>query len=325
MSREKIVDVVIPTYHPGKRLAEILRMLQRQTVPVRCIRIINTGEEGFRRFLAQEETTLDGLCAEYPGLRIRHIEAAAFDHAATRAEGFRECSGADFVLTMTQDALPADEHLLEELLRPLERDGRAAVSYARQLPNPGARPEEVLSRSFNYPAESCTKSWEDRERLGIKTFFCSDVCALYRLDLWLLLGGFPKRAIFNEDMIYACHALQAGNRICYAAEARVFHSHTYTARQQFHRNFDLGVSQAQNPDVFGGLTSEKEGFRYVRAVAAQLRQEGKTGEISGFLLRCAARLTGFRLGRRYERLPEWLVKRCTDNQVYWSQGKQSRE
>lgn len=123
MSREKIVDVVIPTYHPGKRLAEILRMLQRQTVPVRCIRIINTGEKAFRQFLAQEETGLDELCTEYPGLRIRHIKAAAFDHAATRAEGFRECSGADFVLTMTQDALPADEHLLEELLRPWKETG----------------------------------------------------------------------------------------------------------------------------------------------------------------------------------------------------------
>lgn len=317
MNRETIVDVVLPTYYPGRRLAEILRMLQRQTVPVRCIRIINTEEEGFRRFLEREEMSPEELRAEYPELRIRHIGAEDFDHAATRAEGFRECGGADYVLTMTQDALPADEHLVEELLRPLEGDGKAAVSYARQLPNPGAMPEEILSRAFNYPAESCVKSWEDRDRLGIKTFFCSDVCALYRLDLWLSLGGFPERAIFNEDMIYACRALQAGNRICYAAEARVFHSHTYTARQQFCRNFDLGVSQAQNPEVFEGLASEKEGLRYVKAVVRQLQQEGKAGMIPGFLVRCAARLTGYRLGRSYERLPQGLVKRCSANQVFW--------
>ena len=45
-------------------------------------------------------------------------------------------------------------------------------------------------------------------------------------------------------MIYAAAAIQAGYRIAYAAQARVVHSHNYTFRQQFCRNFDLGVSQA---------------------------------------------------------------------------------
>lgn len=36
--------------------------------------------------------------------------------------------------------------------------------------------------------------------MGIKTFFCSDVCAAYRVDLFHKLGGFESPVIFNEDM-----------------------------------------------------------------------------------------------------------------------------
>lgn len=317
MSTEKIVDVVIPSYYPGKRLIEILELLTRQTVPIRCIRIINTEEEGFLRLLRQQKLTQEELLALAPSLRIRHISSSEFDHGATRNQGFLECAGADYVLTMTQDALPAGVRLVEELMRPFSENERLAVSYARQLPNPGAAPEERLSREFNYPAKSCIKSWEDREHLGIKAFFCSNVCAMYRLDRWMARGGFPERAIFNEDMIYACHALQAGDQICYAAEATVYHSHDYCAGQQFHRNFDLGVSQAQNPDVFADLPAEGEGMRYVRSVAEQLCREKRTGQIPGFLARCAARLAGYRLGKSYRRLPKGFVRWCSSNRAYW--------
>ena len=44
----------------------------------------------------------------------------------------------------------------------------------------------------------------------------------------------------------------------------VIHSHNYSCRQQFHRNFDLGVSQADHPEIFEGVPSEGEGLRLVK-------------------------------------------------------------
>ena len=317
MNNEKIVDVVIPTCWPDKRLAEILEILARQTLPIRCIRVINTDRNGFAHFLEEEGMTQEQLFARYPNLEVCHILPAEFDHGATRSKGFRMCEGAEYVLTMTQDALPEGNTLVEELEKPLEEMADAAVSYARQLPNANAAAEERISRGFNYPEQPAVKSWEDRGELGIKTFFCSNVCAMYRLDLWKELGGFPERTIFNEDMIYACRAEKAGYRIAYAANARVFHSHSYNARQQFHRNFDLGVSQAQNPDVFEGLSSEGEGMRYVTAVARQLQKEHQTWQIPGFLMRCAARLAGYRLGKGYQKLPKVMAIWCSSNKEFW--------
>ena len=45
-----------------------------------------------------------------------------------------------------------------------------------------------------------------------------------------------------------------------ARDAQVVHSHNYCALQQFHRNFDLAVSQTMHPEVFGGIRSESEGI-----------------------------------------------------------------
>ena len=97
------------------------------------------------------------------------------------------------------------------------------------------------------------KGKEDEDELGIKTYFCSNVCAAYRRDIYLKLGGFTKKTIFNEDMIFAGHAVEAGYQIAYAADAQVIHSHNYTAMQQLHRNFDLGVSQADHPRCLGAF------------------------------------------------------------------------
>ncbi len=46
--------------------------------------------------------------------------------------------------------------------------------------------------------------WEkDTAAYGIKTYFCSNVCAAYKKKIYQEMGGFIEHAIFNEDMIYA--------------------------------------------------------------------------------------------------------------------------
>lgn len=153
---------------------------------------------------------------------------------------------------MTHDAVPADRKLVGNLIKALESGPDIAAAYARQLPFEDCSLMEKYTRAFNYPAESRIKSAADLEELGIKTFFCSNVCAAYDTAIYRSLGGFIKKTIFNEDMIYAAKAVENGYRFAYAADARVFHSHNYTAVEQLHRNFDLAVSQADHPEVFPG-------------------------------------------------------------------------
>ena len=231
MSETRKIDVIIPTYHPDEKLEKCLRMLKRQTVQPQRILLINTEEEFFHSKVFS--TLKQG--------EIIHITKPEFDHGGTRNQAAAMCDG-EIMILLTQDAIPADEHLIENLIKPFE-DEEVCAAYGRQMADKKDNPVEAYTRIFNYPKESRIKSKEDLPKLGIKTFFCSNVCAAYRKSEYNALGGFPLHTIFNEDMIFASHLIEAGKKIAYAADAKVWHWHNYTAKDQLKRNFDLAVSQ----------------------------------------------------------------------------------
>lgn len=306
------IDVIIPLYKPGKELFTLLERLHAQSVPIRRIILLNTEEKYYEQLMRGRRFE-----EEDRNIEVHHLSKREFDHGGTRRLGVKK-SQADLFVMMTQDAMPADEYLIERLTRPL-MENEAQVSYARQLPREDCEAVERYTRDFNYPAQSRTKSAEDLQKLGVKTFFCSNVCAAYRRDVYEELGGFVRHTIFNEDMIYAAGLIQAGYSIAYVADAQVIHSHNYTNRQQFHRNFDLGVSQAQHPEIFEAYPSESEGKRMVADVTQYLWRNHMRGRLPHFYMQCACKYAGYLLGRRYRRLPMRLILKWTSNKEYWKQ------
>lgn len=305
------LDVVIPVYGPGKQFLELLRRLGEQSLPVNRLIILNTEKplwDAFVRDLAP------GALPE--NLTVYHVKKEEFDHGATRNSGI-EASDADVCVCMTHDALPADRELLKNLADALKKEEGIAAAYARQLPAKDCGILERYTRQFNYPDESRVKSRADLPVLGIKTYFCSNVCAAYPRELYLSLGGFTRKTIFNEDMIFAAKAMEKGYRVAYAAEARVIHSHNYSPMEQFHRNFDLAVSQADHPEVFSGVPSEGEGIRLVKRTAGWLVKSGHGYLLPKLFLDSGFKYLGYLAGKRYRKLPKALIKWCTMNKNYW--------
>ena len=314
MEDRKKVDVVIPTYKPGKKFSRLLKMLQRQTWPVGKIIVMNT-EKSF-----WNEHGFEGI----KNLEVHHLTKEEFDHGETRNRGMR-FSRADIVVFMTDDAVPADEYLIEELVNAFEQrgsEGEAVImAYARQLPDKDCPLAERYTRSFNYPEESCVKTRADLEQMGIKTFFASNVCCAYDREKFWFQGGFIRRTIFNEDMIFAGKALlQDDYAVAYAAGARVIHSHNYNCRQQFKRNFDLAVSQADHPELFGCVRSESEGIRLVKSTARFLIRRGKPWLVPGLVVKSGFKFLGYRAGKCYRLLPKWLILKLTMNREYWKKA-----
>ncbi len=304
------IDVIIPTYKPDKTLFRLIEMLDKQTVGINKIIIMNT-----------EEKYLDNLfyghafSKEEKLLEIHNITKYDFDHGKTRNAGAKY-SDADILVFMTQDAVPKNNRLIEELIKPFKYE-EVGASYGRQIADSKATLAEVFSREFNYPDQDSIKSFEDIEKIGIKAFFCSNVCAAYRSTYFNELGGFIDRTIFNEDMIYANKLLKSGKKIAYASKAEVIHSHNYNGKQQFSRNFDLAVSQKMNPDVFDGISSESEGVKYVKKAFSYFVSNKKPLLIVPFSVMCAYRLAGFKLGKKYDKLPRKLVMKFTMSPVFF--------
>lgn len=311
------IDVIIPVYKPGKEFIELIEKLEGQTVPIRQIILFNTEQKYWEAFQYDYPRR-----KRYENIKVWHVSKREFDHGRTRREAVKK-SQTDIFVMMTQDAMPEDASVLERLIEPLkEKD--VAVSYARQLPGKEAGPVERFTRQFNYPEESRIKSERDIPELGIKTFFCSNVCAAYRRDIYEKQGGFVRRAIFNEDMIYAAGCIKAGYRIAYAADARVIHSHQYTNIEQFHRNFDLGVSQAEHPEVFESVPAESEGIKLVKRTAEYLKKEGEGRLILPMYVTSIYKFLGYKLGKNYKRLSFRRIMKYTMNREYWNWNRELR-
>ncbi len=306
----KTVDVIIPVYKPDIRLKKIISRLRQQTYPVNRIILINTGRVYFEQAFGEDMSFF-----ETDDIVLRHISEEQFDHGSTRRMAV-SISKADYFVCMTDDALPADRHLIKELTAPL-MEGKASAAYARQLAGKDADIVEKFSRRFNYPAVSRIKNSQDFDELGIKTFFCSNACAAYERKTYDKLGGFEKHMIFNEDMVYAGRLVDSGASIAYVAEARVLHTHHYTAMQQLKRNFDLGVSQAQFPELFNRVSSQSEGIRMIRGMLGTLLKKNEYNKIPSVIINSAFKLAGYKLGKAYKKLPQWLIMKLTMNRNYW--------
>ncbi|MEE1443297.1 MAG: glycosyltransferase family 2 protein [Blautia sp.] len=299
------VTVIIPTYKPDGTFQKLIEKLKTQTYPIKKILILNTEAKYWKK------DWIKGI----PQAEVHHITKEEFDHGKTRAMG-AAMAETDLLVFFTQDAVPANNKVIEVLVNSFADDSIGAA-YGRQLPAADCKFIEQYTRGFNYPENSRVKRKEDLPKLGIKTYFCSNVCAAYRRCVYEKLGGFVTKTIFNEDMILAAQMIQAGYGVAYAARAEVIHSHNYSYFQQFQRNFDLAVSQADHPEIFAKISSESEGMRLVKQTASYLLKQKKPWLIPDLVLISGFKFLGYKAGQNYQKLPKGLVKKFTMNPSYW--------
>ncbi len=317
------VDVIIPVYKPDEKLYKTITMLAEQSVIPHEIILLHTVEEEAESKELSARLQKLNIPKRHTSnsdirIRINPVRKEDFDHGATRDAGAR-LSTAEYILFMTQDAVPANTELIKILLATLQED-KIALVYARQKAYRNASYKEKVTRKFNYPEISCTKSLDDIETFGIKTFFTSNVCAMYKRDIYFKLGGFVKNTIFNEDMIFAHNAIYNGYSIGYVAEAVVYHSHNYNLCDQLIRSFDNGVSHNQYKEVFETTKASNEGIKYLMYLIERARYDKKEYMIFEYIIDCGMRYIGFLLGKHYDRLPKSLVRKLSMNKRFWDEN-----
>ena len=223
------VSVVIPTCNAGECFTKLLDSLQKQTISPSEIIVIDSG--------SRDETV---KLARNQNCKVITIKRSGFDHGTTRNLAVSNIQS-EFVVFLTQDAKPCDRVAIEKLIKPIEEDDQVAAAYGRQLPAPDSSVFAQHLRLFNYPDKSQVRQLSDCDKLGIKTVFLSNSFAAYRRSDLAAIGYFKDGLIFGEDTYAAAKMLLKGKKIAYAADAKVYHSHNYSIRQEFRRFFDMGV------------------------------------------------------------------------------------
>jgi rhamnosyltransferase len=307
---------VILTYKPDEKLNIIITRLKAQTVQPDKILIMNTVEDG--------EADTEAEWAEDLGdVTVVNVEKSEFDHGGTRDFAMQLCEDFEYVLFMTQDAVPKNRKLTENLMRPLEADKTShAVAYAKQEPEKHCNIIERYTRGFNYSDEPHSGlEMAAQTNNSIKSIFCSDAGAMYNRSLYDEVGGFPAKAIFNEDMVYAGKALKADKDVMYEPSAVVIHSHNYTGVQYFKRYFDLGVSHADFAYILKDYHTNDEGIKLVRATAKFLIRRKEYIMLIPLLYHSGCKFIGMKLGKQYKKLPKKMIEKCTTNKEYWEKDR----
>ena len=298
-----MVSVIIPTLNAEAYIHNLIRVLQGQSVSCEIIIVDSSSSDN------------TVAIAESYGLKVIRIKRKDFDHGGTRNLAASNARG-NVLVYLTQDALLEDTKCIENLVKPLS-DPMVATSYGRQLPKTDANPVERFSRLFNYPSTESIKGIDDLPKLGVKTFFFSDVCSAIEKKKFEEVGGFPNRTIMNEDMFLAARLLQKGYKIAYSPKAAVYHSHDYSLSIQFKRYFDIGVFFSRNRWIRDLAKPGREGVEYLKEEIKFLIADKELKWMPFAILEAAARFLGYRIGFFEKSFPLWLKKRISYNKNFW--------
>ncbi len=302
--------IVIPTYNAKGHLNDLTHALESQKYLER------------NNVLVIDSSSTDGTAEFFKdwGANVHIIPQSEFDHGGTRRLAVEIAQAAEFIVFLTQDAIPFGSSSLQRLLAAFE-DSTVGMAYGCQLPRSEARGIERHARLMNYPPDTCeVRSIADRDRLGIKTVFCSDSFAAYRRTALEAAGGMPESAFFAEDQIVAGRMLLGGWRISYRGDAKVTHSHGYSISQDFKRYFDVGVFHARNRWLIATYgRAEGEGLRFVKSELGYLWTTDRPQLLSA-IIRTLAKYAGYRLGRFEGHIAPALKRRFSMAPYYWTRA-----
>lgn len=321
MSKSK-VDVIIPVTKKGKKLLKVLDALASQTVIPEKVILLNveTGEKersseylmnSIYRFFGKHK--LFGHRMPLP-LEIISIKEKNFDKGATRNLG-AQYSESPFLLFMKEDAIPADARVIEELLWSME--GGAGMAFAKHVTPQNAGVLRTYTTLYDYPSKSYVRTREDVKKYGIRTYHCSNACAMYRRDVFTQLGGFANKIAANEDVLFAAHMLEDGGTLAYCADAKVYYMENQDWMAQLRRKFDRGVVHAEHADIFGSGGAERDGYQYGTQVISYLLNQKYYMELLDFVGENLFKAVGYCLGKNYRWLKKEWILNLTANKNYW--------
>lgn len=298
------VSVVIPTLNAEKCLPDLLEAVGRQQPrPPGEVILIDSESRDRTRDIARS----------HPNTRVEII--TNFTHGRARNQGVRLSKG-DFVVLMSQDAVPRDERWLHSLLRPFS-DPAVAATFSRQVPRSDANPMEQFFLATHFPDEDqvyMQRNGNDNLMFQRDVFF-SNVSSAIRRSI-ARQHPFDETLIMSEDQQFARDVLTAGHSVAYVSNSRVLHSHNYTLHSVFKRYFDSVYSLSQ---VFPKHTLTHS-FRLGKGYA--LRElmyviQTKPCRLPYYFCYAASRACAVVLGHYAEQLPAKMAKKLSLHPSIW--------
>lgn len=236
------ISIIIPVKNGMPILGEVLDQLFKQDTKnlTYNVLIVDSGSN---------DTSIDHITElqrHHKNLFIISIKPEDFGHGKTRNFGIEQ-TNSEFCVMITQDAKPANDQWLINLIQPMLDDREVAGVFGRHIAYDHADiyTKYALEGHFHnlshFPKVS---KYENEERYNDKEdlpwrqmlHFFSDNSSALRRSVW---EKHPYQDVdFAEDQIWAREIIEQGYKKAYAHESIVYHSHDYNSFESFRRSFD---------------------------------------------------------------------------------------
>ena len=217
------VAIAMRSYNDRGVIRGTLEMIRRQTYP---------NFELWNFDSSSTDGTLEIIQEYNDAERIRQNDSAKYNPGTVLNDAVRTVGG-DVVVFINSDATPESEVWLEKLIAPLA-ESRVGAVYGRQTARPDCRSLFV---------KDTERAFGDGREAAKWVHFFSMANAAARRDV-LERFPFETRVQYSEDIEWSFRLRKAGLEIRYVADAAATHSHNYTLRQSYKRQFGEGKAEA---------------------------------------------------------------------------------
>jgi|SRR5215471_8255039 len=293
-------SILIPTKNGAKDIAACLEAIYSQRYAGHFeVLVVDSGST---------DATLE-IVRRYPA-RIEQIPPEAFHHARTR-NAVASLAGGQFLVFLSQDAIPASDTWLVSLLKNFQ-DPQVGAVYGRQLPKPASGWERRSAFSALYGDARLVKMPMDGIGLGYKYYHFSNANSAIRKKVWEVTR-FPEDLKVFEDVGIAKRILDAGWRIVYEPDAVALHSHDFPFDTLFRRYFDIGVVY-QRLGIWNDNSRAflwRDGLKAFRVKLSSLFEKEARTSAGSSMIKDIGKYVAIQLGRNEKLLPRALKKKLS--------------
>lgn len=225
--------VIIPTWNAGDLFENVLNaVLEQKTKWPFEILILDSGSvdntlQIVRRNIAR-------------GVKLHEIPNSEFQHGRTRNLAI-SLTSAEFVAVLTQDAMPANNEWLANLIGAFEKSDRIAGVFGAHIPYPDASffvKKSILDHFteinkhdhvINWRSKMTSCDWGSLQHQQWLHYYSDNNSALRR-SVWEKIP-YPE-VFYGEDQVWAWEIIKQGFNKAYVNDAKVYHSHNLTEIQQ---------------------------------------------------------------------------------------------
>jgi len=256
-------SVVIPTNADENSLKLLIdKIKSQQGFKTLHIILVNSGNQD----LSGIENLVDIKCV--------NIKPQEFSHGKSRNLGLEKADG-DYVIYLSDDAIPASNHLFYDMCDTFSKDEKIAAVTARQIPRSDSDLMSIFSLKEFYEFLELTGdriiSTKDFEALNSyekrRSSQIDDVCSCYKHEI---LSKYKFADVqYAEDLEIGIRLVKDGFKIAQLFSTGVIHSHKRPASYYLRRSF---VETKVFASLFGnqlndfkksGITNGRELFDHI--------------------------------------------------------------